>query len=76
MLTKQHLDLILLFEGEAHKDDFQEIFGEHLGIHLWRKFVDRDYSLIQLWPALDNNNANAFISKFNQKYSLQKGTSP
>ena len=43
-----------------------QIFGEHLGEHLYKKFESYDNNIITFYNSLDNANKEKFMKVFNE----------
>ncbi len=53
----QVLEALFTFSRDARPEDFQAIFGAHVGRHLFEKFADQyQFDLLALWGSLDTES--------------------
>lgn len=50
------IDMLRIFEANADKKEFGEIFGEIVGSHLWDKFVKLRRNFLWFYGVLDEQN--------------------
>ena len=59
---KNTLTWLSMWQNNAGCEEFQEIFGDAMGIHLWHKFRDLKHNILFLWNVLDKDNQEILSS--------------
>lgn len=61
------------FGLEADQEDFQKLWGENLGNHLWWTFsMKQDSDVLRFYRYLDGKNRKIFIDAVNNKKIKKK----
>lgn len=72
---KQTIENLSRLQMNISGNDFIHIFGDDIGIHLWRKYQGYRYNLLELWCVLDYKNRELlkdYINKFIDDEQEQK----
>ena len=61
-----HIELLNTFDDNATPEIFQQIFGEHIGKHLWDKYIRNcSGSICWLYRYLDDGNREKLCEYLN-----------